>query len=309
MHKVLGKAFGWAQKQAKVAGYTLGGVVFGAAGAALVSATIPDANGVIHGCIRNNGDLRIIDTATQSCTSAQDPISFNQTGPQGPAGPAGPSGSGGVLINNLVGADLRGAVMVGWDLSGKDFSNADMTSVRLTGSKLTGTNFSGAILEQAALEGTNFTGINLSGAHFMGTGFADGNFTGANFSGAQFNSNNGGGNFTNANFTGAVLKVSWTPHIANPNFSGANFTNASFTPDDSYGGVFDHVNFSNATFTGVSFNSTPVLGRQLDFRTVNFTGTDLSGINMTDVIWRNTTCPDGTNSDDNGETCVGHLVP
>jgi hypothetical protein len=24
------------------------------------------------------------------------------------------------------------------------------------------------------------------------------------------------------------------------------------------------------------------------------------------VIWNNTTCPDGTNSNNNGNTCVGH---
>jgi hypothetical protein len=29
---------------------------------------------------------------------------------------------------------------------------------------------------------------------------------------------------------------------------------------------------------------------------------DLSG-----VIWDDTTCPDGTNSDDHGRTCCGHL--
>ena len=36
-------------------------------------------------------------------------------------------------------------------------------------------------------------------------------------------------------------------------------------------------------------------------------GADLSGADLTGVIWGNTICPDGTNSNNNGNTCVNNL--
>ena len=36
-------------------------------------------------------------------------------------------------------------------------------------------------------------------------------------------------------------------------------------------------------------------------------GADLSGADLRGVDWYNTTCPDGTNSDDNGNTCEDNL--
>jgi hypothetical protein len=61
-----------------------------------------------------------------------------------------------------------------------------------------------------------------------------------------------------------------------------------------------------------------------DLRQANLKGVDLSGANLSDadlrgaqldganlknVTWRNTKCPDGTNSDENNHTCLGHLTP
>jgi hypothetical protein len=37
------------------------------------------------------------------------------------------------------------------------------------------------------------------------------------------------------------------------------------------------------------------------------TGANLSGANLTDVSWGDTTCPDGTNSDNDGFTCSNNL--
>ena len=43
----------------------------------------------------------------------------------------------------------------------------------------------------------------------------------------------------------------------------------------------------------------------------DLSGADLSGANLSgavlSAIWNNTTCPDGTNSDDNGDTCENNL--
>ena len=46
--------------------------------------------GVINGCYKSqNGQLRLIDPATDSCHPSETAISWSQTGPQGPAGPPG----------------------------------------------------------------------------------------------------------------------------------------------------------------------------------------------------------------------------
>lgn len=60
------------------------GIAFGA---------IPDSNGVIHGCIGNNGSLSVIDTGQgQTCAQNQTALNWNQTGPQGATGATGPQG-------------------------------------------------------------------------------------------------------------------------------------------------------------------------------------------------------------------------
>jgi Collagen triple helix repeat (20 copies) len=52
--------------------------------------------GVINGCYKSqNGQLRLIDPASDSCHPSETAISWSQTGPQGPPGPAGPAGPAG----------------------------------------------------------------------------------------------------------------------------------------------------------------------------------------------------------------------
>jgi hypothetical protein len=55
----------------------------------VAAASIPDSDGIVHGC-RNNrtGVLRVVDSASQQCTSKESPLNWNQTGPVGPAGPS-----------------------------------------------------------------------------------------------------------------------------------------------------------------------------------------------------------------------------
>ena len=66
-----------------------------AAGAAY--ATIPDANGVIHGCMKKSGGaLRVIDSGVTQCSKDETALSWNRTGPQGPQGLQGAPGAQGV---------------------------------------------------------------------------------------------------------------------------------------------------------------------------------------------------------------------
>jgi hypothetical protein len=94
----------------------LAGAAFGIASA--VQASIPDANGVIHGCYQytttngNYGRVRVYDTANPfaGCNQFEHPLGWNirgptgatgatgptgRTGPTGPTGPAGPTGPSG----------------------------------------------------------------------------------------------------------------------------------------------------------------------------------------------------------------------
>lgn len=67
-----------------------------------VYAAIPDANGVIHGCIddrttfRQTRVVRVFDTAERAaCPTGMTSIQWNQTGPQGPQGAQGDPGAAG----------------------------------------------------------------------------------------------------------------------------------------------------------------------------------------------------------------------
>jgi Collagen triple helix repeat (20 copies) len=52
--------------------------------------------GVINGCYKTqNGQLRLIDPASDHCLPSETAISWNQTGTQGPPGPPGPKGDTG----------------------------------------------------------------------------------------------------------------------------------------------------------------------------------------------------------------------
>jgi len=52
--------------------------------------------GVINGCYTSvNGQLRLIDPATDSCRPSETALSWSQTGPQGPKGDPGPAGPAG----------------------------------------------------------------------------------------------------------------------------------------------------------------------------------------------------------------------
>jgi hypothetical protein len=69
-------------------------IVGGLAVAGIVYASIPDSNGLIHGCYANRGGgLRVIDTgAGENChASKETPLSWNQSGLPGATGPTGPS--------------------------------------------------------------------------------------------------------------------------------------------------------------------------------------------------------------------------
>lgn len=55
-------------------------------------ATIPDGQGVIHGCYKKSGILRVVDPALGPCSDDETTLDWNQTGPRGLDGAPGPQG-------------------------------------------------------------------------------------------------------------------------------------------------------------------------------------------------------------------------
>ena len=58
-------------------------------------------------------------------------------------------------------------------------------------------------------------------------------------------------------------------------------------------------------FSGMNFSNFNMSGADLSGS--NLTGANLIGANLQSVIWSNTICPDGSNSDNNGNTCENNL--
>jgi len=91
------------------------------------------------------------------------------------------------------------------------------------------------------------------------------------------------------------------------NLAGADLSNWNllFIPDFQEANL-THVNLTNDNLSNVSFSVA-----NLSF--ANLSGANLTGsfsltiANLTGVIWSDTTCPDGTNSDNDGGTCVNNL--
>ena len=91
-------------------------------------------------------------------------------------------------------------------------------------------------------------------------------------------------NFTNGSFVNATFDNGTS--ILSDNFTSANFSGATIsTPNEISGNDFTNANFTNANLNGTTFDSNTLTG----------------------VTWSNTICSDGTNSDNNGGTCIGHL--
>tara|TARA_B100001989_G_scaffold203243_1_gene151691 strand:- start:672 stop:1214 length:543 start_codon:yes stop_codon:yes gene_type:complete len=78
-------------------------------------------------------------------------------------------------------------------------------------------------------------------------------------------------------------------------FTGSNIRGADFRQVQFYDMTLIEVNFEFSNFDDVIF------------RHSDLTGANLTGVSLIDVTWHDTICPDGTNSDNNGNTCENNL--
>jgi uncharacterized protein YjbI with pentapeptide repeats len=340
MHISLRPAIRRLTQHSKLLAGIAAGLMVGGAASAAVLASIPGANGVIHGCYRtNNGTLRIIDDTTETCAGNETAISWNQ---QGPAGPQGPSGS--VLRSNLVGADLRSAVMVYWDLSnldltGANFGSANLSGALFSGATLDGANFNGAKLSMVDLSGHDLSAVDLRGADLTEADLSNTNIqSGKDFTGVVFNDtqldnislvgavfsdasfafqNLSSRDLSGASFAGGYPESSRLTEIGSSIFDGANLTDADFscaqTTNSSFASavmvatLWDNTCLGDNSSSGLDGDMTNANLTSSVFRNINLEGSNFTGAVLMNVTWDNVICPDGTDSVNNGNTCVGHL--
>ena len=188
---------------------------------------------------------------------------------------------------DLEGTNLQNTLYVGWNLQGVRLLNVDLTGAILFGSDL-----SDATVVQANLTAADFSMVDTDDGYF-----ADCTFDGTRFVAALFD----GTDLRYADLQTAVLDRA--------DFEGASLHWGSLAGQD-----LSTVGFEDAWMTGVDFTGAILTGRDFEhsnFRQANFTNADLTGsavheASFTDAMWSNTTCADGSNSDENSGTCDGY---
>jgi hypothetical protein len=106
-------------------------------------------------------------------------------------------------------------------------------------------------------------------------------------------------NLKSADLSGAALSHSI---LADANLMGANLSGATLIGAIVTGTNFGSAKLVHADLTGAKVTNT-------NFNGADLTGATLTGATLSGVGWNATTCPDGTNSNNHGRTCLNHLTP
>jgi hypothetical protein len=91
--------------------------------------------------------------------------------------------------------------------------------------------------------------------------------------------------------------------------NGANLDNANLSQSDLVNANLDNANLTNAELNSANLENADLYLTNLtdaDLSNANLTGAGMIGANVTGVTWSDTGCPDGTLSNSDGNTCVGH---
>lgn len=214
------------------------------------------------------------------------------------------------------------------DLVNCDLSGMDMSGINIWAADLSGADISDANLSDALLEGVDFTDANATGANFDESDLFTTILVSATFDSASLRDTNmedayavGGSSFINADFRGADL---YFADFRDANVSGANFSGNYINSFDLPRAIAQNADFSGATMTFMNMRDTDLRGADLsgtslgyvsfhnaDFRDATLLGAEQSsGVHFDNVVWGNTTCADGSNSDDDdGDnfTCEGNF--
>ena len=145
--------------------------------------------------------------------------------------------------------------------------DANLGGCDLRDSDLAHTWLSGADLRHAQLDGANLAGAALGSADLTSAVLASADLTGADLG--------------SADLTSAVL--------TSADLAGADLTFADLTS----------AVLAFADLTGANLAIA-------DLTDADLTSADLDHVDLYNPRWSSTTCPDGSNSDSNGDTCAGH---
>jgi Pentapeptide repeats (8 copies)/Collagen triple helix repeat (20 copies) len=238
-------------------------------------AAIPDSSGIIHGCYTTSSAhgqhlLTVHDTAqSPTCRRGETAIQWNQTGPQGPAGAVGATGPKG----DTGATGPAGMAGPKGDTGAAGPAGATGPAGPAGPQGLPGST-STTLCPGCALSGANLTGAILPRAYLSGADLSDATLAGASLSGATLT----GANMFDSDLTSADL--------TNAALGGADLSNATLTRATLTNADLTSANLSGASLAGAVFSAAapPILDG---------------------VVWSNTLCPDGSNSDTHGNTCVG----
>jgi uncharacterized protein YjbI with pentapeptide repeats len=188
------------------------------------------------------------------------------------------------------------------DLHGITFPAADLTGANLQGAYLAGatlsavTSFASADLEYANLSGADIQGANLSGADMAHVG--SGAVTGTPASLPP------GWGVADGYLVGPDAALSWGTDLSGATFPASSLAGASLQGADVSGADLSAVtSMENTDLSYSHFAGADLTGQ--DLTGANLTGADFTGATLSGVTWSNTTCPDGSNSDTDGGTCIG----
>ena len=252
--------------------------------------------------------------------------------------------------SDMTDAILNGANLSGADITETKFTRANMDSVNLTDARIRATSnskknnatkFRAAILtnvdfnEGINLSGVGFINADLSGSSLVNAVLGDSDLRAAtmdktDLSGATMEDTrlnkvdltsvivDAKTKFIMADMTGVDLsKVRWervdfdSSILKDAIMNDAVFENCKFDDVDFNGATLDDAKFPNSDFPGADF-------RNASLNDAEFDDADMEGAkhmrqarDIEEVDWDNTTCPDGTNSDDavSGGCYPDHLDP
>ena len=187
-----------------------------------------------------------------------------------------------------IGADLRFA-----DLSYANMSNLNLTGANLKAANLNYTMLQGTVLRYADLSHTWLSGADLTGADLRQSGLYVAWLSGADLTGSKLNGSYlPGANLHDANLSDADMIHA---HLHYAILNDANLNSADLSG----------ANLTYATLTGADLSDTILFSA--DLSGANLTYATLTGADLSGTIWYDTTCPDGTNSDNNGNTCENNF--
>jgi uncharacterized protein YjbI with pentapeptide repeats len=195
--------------------------------------------------------------------------------------------------------DLGDSTIIGLDLHGINVARSDLS--RVNGGcdpDLPRTNLAGAIAYRAIFVDAKLCDAILSGADLHGSDLTNAALEDASVDGA---------NLSRATLTGAG--AAFAP------FMDSDLSNAVWRDGFANGATFDGADLHRIDFRGTDLRSSSFVGSDLRYARldgVDLSDADLTGANLrratglASATFANTTCADGTNSDANGGTCVGH---